>query len=751
MRQTDLLMPSGGRGLGAQPSGTMTTDKFLETRLTRRAVLQLAAWCRLAALAGGGAAIAAEKSPFAGATAVWRMADLNDSAGKNSQLTARGDVRFGIQLENDEREASLRRGEDGYAAQFNGGWCDAGQGADGELNLRGKAITMAIRLRDPSGKWGCPLFGKHGGQTNEVYNIFAADLGDGMGMALAAEIGSDEVAGMHRVRTSIAGIGPTDWHDVVVRFDGKALQLFVDGSLRDDEVAVGTLREGNRQPCLIGAGTEPNGDQTKFGFRGLVDYVALWNRAVSDDEIAKLSGVSKLGDRRPKYYHEKYRPQFHFSAQKHWINDPNGLVFYGGTYHLFFQHMPPGRPGAYKDWGHAVSTDLLHWKQVRTPITPHKSWGGCWSGSAVVDWQNTAGFQTGKEKPIIAILTNGGEPEAGPPCTQCIAYSTDGGTTFTYYEKNPVLGHIVANNRDPKVIWHAPSKKWIMALFLDKNDYALFASPDLKNWEHLCDLNLPGVSECPDIYELPVDGNADNTKWVFWGANGRHMIGTFDGRTFRKESDLLPAEYGNSFYAAQTWSDIPVRDGRTIQIAWMRGGQYPGMPFTQQMNFPTEVTLRTTPEGIRMYRIPVREIQKLHLTGHRWGNEVLRPGSNPFAGLSGDLFDIRAEVEPHDAATFGLKIRGELVQCNVAGKTISCLGRSAPLAPENGRIKLQVLVDRTSLEVFGNDGRVVLTSCFLPPEENKDLEIYTEGGDVNIVSAEVYPLRSIWPQAEGKI
>ena len=725
-------------------------DKLSETRLTRRAVLQLVAWCRLAALAGGGAAIAAEKSPFTGAAAVWRMADSNDSAGKNSQLACRGDVKFGIQLENDEREASLRRGDDGYVAQFNGGWCDAGQGPDGALNLRGKTLTMAIRMRDPSGKWGCPLFGKHGGQTKEVYNLFSADLGDGMGMVLAAEIGSDEVAGMHRVRASVAGIGPTDWHDVVVRFDGKTLQLFVDGSLRDDEVAVGALREGNREPCLIGAGTEPNGDHKIFGFRGLVDYVALWNRPISDDEIAKLSGVSKLGDRRPEYYHEKYRPQFHFSAQKHWINDPNGLVFFKGIYHLFFQHMPPGRPDAYKDWGHAVSTDLVHWEQVRTPITPHKTWGGCWTGSAVVDWQNTAGFKTGMETPIIAILTNGGVPEVGPPCTQCIAYSTDGGTTFTYYDKNPVLGHIVAENRDPKVIWHAPTKKWIMSLFLDKNDYALFSSPNLKNWEHLCDLNLPGVSECPGLLELPVDGDAANTRWVFWGADGTHVIGTFDGRTFRKGSDLLPADYGKSFYAAQTWSDIPVPDGRAVQIAWMRGGKYPGMPFTQQMNFPTEVTLRTTPEGIRMYRTPVREIQTLHLAGHKWSHEVLKPGSNLFAGLSGDLFDIRAEVEPHDASAFGLKIRGELVQWNVAGETLSCLGSFAPLAPENGRIKLQVLVDRTSLEVFGNDGRVVLTSCFLPPEENMGLEIYATGGSGSIVSAEVYPLRSIWPRAGEK-
>jgi sucrose-6-phosphate hydrolase SacC (GH32 family) len=651
---------------------------------------------------------------------------------------------MGIRLAGKERKASLVRGGDGYAAQFNGGWLDAGQGADGELQMSGNAMTVAIRLRDPSGKWGCQLLGKRGGLTNEAYNLFSADLDEGLGLALAAEIGSDEVAGVFRVRTSISQIGATDWHDVIVRFDGHALQLFVDGSLHDDEVAVGTLRQGNREPCLIGDAAPSSGNEARAAFRGLVDHVALWNRAIPDHQIAELSGVRKLGDRRPRYYYEKYRPQFHFSAQKHWINDPNGLVYYKGTYHLFFQHLPPGRPAAYKDWGHAVSEDLVHWRQVPSPITPHKIWGGCWTGSAVVDGQNTSGFKKGEEAPVVAILTNGGTPGQGPPCTQCIAYSNDSGATFTYYENNPVLGHLVAENRDPKVIWHAPTNRWIMALYLDKNDYALFGSPDLKHWDRICDLDLPGVAECPGLVELPLDGNTGNTRWVFWGGNGNYVIGSFDGRTFRKQSDVLVSDYGKNFYAAQTWSDIPAQDGRTLHIAWMNGGKYPGMPFTQQMNFPTEVTLRTTKDGIRMHRVPAREISKLHAGWGQWKNEVLEPDSNLFENISGDLFDIRVEVDPVKVAAFGLKIRGESVRYSVAEKTIACLGSTAPLVPENARIKLQVLVDRTSLEVFGNDGRAVLTSCFLPPEEKTNLEIFVEDGAANLISAEVYQLQSIW-------
>jgi sucrose-6-phosphate hydrolase SacC (GH32 family) len=685
-------------------------------------------------------------SPFDDAVTVWHMANWSDAANKDSPLSVTGNVKCGLQLDGAERDASLKRGGDGYVAQFEGGWLDAGQGADGKLNLTGNALTMALRLRSPSGKWGDPLMAKHGGHTKEVYNVFSANMGTGN--VFGAEVGSDEVAGMHQVTTPIAPLGATDWHDVIVRWNGKALQLFVDGGLRDEDVAVGVLRQGNVEPLLIGA--ESAAGQVNSGFRGLIDHAALWNRALSDAEIASLSGVAAPMDKRPQYYSEKYRPQFHFTAQKHWINDPNGLFCYKGVYHMCFQHRPPGHRDDFKDWGHAVSTDLVHWRQLATSaLTPHKVWGGCWSGSAVVDWHNTTGFQAGDDKPIVAILTNGGSTAQSPGATQCIAFSTDGGNTFTYYDKNPVLAQLVAANRDPKVIWYAPTEKWIMALYLTGNDYGLFASPDLKTWEHLCDVTLAGVSECPDLFELPVDGDSSHKKWVFWGASGGFLLGTFDGRTFTPEGALHRADYGGNFYAAQTWSDIPVADGRRLQIAWMAGGNYPGMPFTQQRNFPTEVTLRTTPEGIEMFRVPVREIEKLRMKEHRWVNVVLHPGNNFFSGLTGELFDICAEFELGDARSFGITVRGEPVEYDVATHTLSCLGKSAPLHPENGRIKLRILVDRTSLEVFGNDGRVVLTSCFLPSDENQQLEMHAISGNVKVVAAEVYPLQSIWRRPLG--
>jgi len=301
---------------------------------------------------------------------------------------------------------------------------------------------------------------------------------------------------------------------------------------------------------------------------------------------------------------DRHRPACHFVSPESTLNDPNGQVYYNGLYHLCFQHMPPGRTGAYKDWGHAVSTDLVHWKQLTSAITPHRVWGGCWSGSAVVDWDNTTGFQRGKEKPIVAILTNAGEPNTPPPSapnTQCIAFSLDGGRTFTYYDKNPVLPHLVAENRDPKVVWHAPTKKWIMALYLTGNDYGLYAWPNLKTWEHLGNVSLPG-----------------------------------------------------------------------------------------------------------------------------------------------DLFEIQAEIEPGAAAQFGFDVRGHKVEYDVKERKLAALGRTASLSPENGRIKLHVLVDRTSVEIFGNDGRLSMSSCFLPKAENKGLGVFSVGGTARIASLKVYRLKSAW-------
>ncbi len=465
-------------------------------------------------------------------------------------------------------------------------------------------------------------------------------------------------------------------------------------------------------------------------------------------------------------YRELHRPQFHFTPHRYWMNDPNGLVYYQGEYHLFFQYSPGFINHAPNSWGHAVSTDLVHWQQIENGLEPD-DYGWIWSGSAVVDSHNTTGFQQGDEEPIVAIYTTGGFGEPGNPCVQSIAYSTDRGRTFTKYAGNPVLGHIRAENRDPRVIWHGPTNRWVMALFLDGNDYALFGSQDLKTWDHLCDVQMEGTGECPDLFELPIDGDPRNTRWVFWGAAGLYRIGTFDGKTFTPETPTLRAEYGANGYAAQTWSNVPAEDGRCIQISWMAGGKYPSMPFNQQLSFPVELSLRTTGEGIRLFRVPVREIERLHARTHTWKDYTLKSGldrralfvrygppwrdhlpkahANLIPDTTWDLFDIRAEVDLGDAAAFGALIHGHALHYEVASKHFIYLGREIPAQPDaDGRLRFQVLVDRTSLELFVGNGRISASFCFLPAACDYPLEFYAREGNVHLVSLTIHELESAW-------
>lgn len=451
-------------------------------------------------------------------------------------------------------------------------------------------------------------------------------------------------------------------------------------------------------------------------------------------------------DSAPAAYRETYRPQFHFTARTNWLNDPNGLVYYAGEYHLFFQHNPEGINWGNMTWGHAVSPDLVHWRQLDHALRPD-ALGTIFSGSAVVDWHNTAGFQQGLEKTLVAFYTAAGgtSPQSqGRRFTQCLAYSNDRGRTWTRYEHNPILDHIVGENRDPKVIWYAPGRMWIMVLYKDGNDFAFFGSVDMKVWTHLQDLTVPGCSECPDFFPLPIVGNPGEPKWVFTAANGHYLIGAFDGRSFTPEVGPLPSDWGGNYYAVQTYSDIPEADGRRIQIAWMRDGRYPQMPFNQQMSFPCEMTLRRFPEGLRICRQPVREIESLRGREHAWATTDLSAAETPLSGVSGDLYDIILDIAPGEAVEVGLEVKGEPIRYTAADGKLTCLNRSAEVGERRSRLGLRVLVDRTSIEVFADDGRVVMTSCFLPDPHDRSLAIYAIGGAATLHRLQVYELQSAW-------
>jgi sucrose-6-phosphate hydrolase SacC (GH32 family) len=451
--------------------------------------------------------------------------------------------------------------------------------------------------------------------------------------------------------------------------------------------------------------------------------------------VLLYAGVVRAAD---APYDEVYRPQFHFSPVENWTNDPNGLVFYKGTYHLFFQHNPSDVKWGNMTWGHATSPDLVHWTEHEDAIKPDEL-GTIFSGSAVVDWNNTSGLRKGDEKVLCAFYTG-----AGKPFVQCMAYSNDAGKTWAKYEKNPIIKNIAGDNRDPKVFWHGPTKKWVMALYLKDNDFAFMGSKDLLNWAQLSTITVKDSSECPDLFELPVDGDAANTRWVFLGGDGNYLIGRFDGEKYTPESGKFEADYGKNFYATQSYSDIPAKDGRRIQLAWMNGGQYPNMPFNQQMTFPCALTLRTTPAGLRVYRYPVREIESLRKQAHSYKALTIKPGDNPLNSISGDTFDIETEVELKDAAAFGFVIRNEALRYDAAKHELTCLGATAPMEPVSGVIKLRVLVDRSSIEVYGNDGLVSMSSCFTPDPNVKTVSAFTEGGDVTCKNLDVYEMASAW-------
>src|SRR6266540_2262133 len=484
-----------------------------------------------------------------------------------------------------------------------------------------------------------------------------------------------------------------------------------------------------------------------------VDQITLSDSAKAEVQAPLVISTERL-------YDETYRPQFHFTSRSNWLNDPNGLVFYKSEYHLFFQHNPSGLNSGNLTWGHAVSTDLVHWEQIEHALRPDK-FGPMWSGSAVIDWENTSGFQTGAEKPLVCIYTAAGgtSPESkGQPFTQCVAYSNDRGRTFTKWSGNPALKNVNADNRDPKVFWHAPTKRWVMALYVPVKDtekktadgkpvtvqtIQFYASPNLKEWSFLSQLN--GFFECPDIFELPVDGDRRNTRWVVFGANGEYLIGRFDGTAFAKESGKHKNDYGKNFYAAQTFSDIPESDGRRILIGWMAGGKYPGMPFNQQMSFPCELTLRSTPEGIRIFKWPVKEVETLRVREAL--TVVGKEGGFGFRyeTPSADLLDVNAEFEVADKGEIAFTVRGNHFTWTAANNQLKGLERSMPLAPVNGRLKLRLLMDRTSIEVFGNEGAVVMSSCFVPKGSAHAATFPISGEFAKVAVFRPFELKSAWP------
>ena len=449
-------------------------------------------------------------------------------------------------------------------------------------------------------------------------------------------------------------------------------------------------------------------------------------------------------------YREALRPQFHFTArywdnyklnpgphEEGWINDVNGLVYLDGEYHLFAQRW-------WSCWLHAVSRDLIHWEELPPAFGKDDKFGGTQSGGAVVDWENTSGLATGDTPVIVAFWS-----ALGP--MQCISYSNDRGRTWSKYAANPVLEH---GHRDPKVVWYAPQSKWVMVLYgppddpsLPENCYLFFESKDLLHWEKLPG-EIPNMYECPDFFEIALDGDPEQRRWVVVEADGSYLVGTFDGERFHAETEKLTGDFGPSFYATMSWVNLPPEDGRRIQLGWMRGGSYPDMPFNQQISFPCELTLRTLPEGVRLCRYPVAEIGNLYTDRFALATTPVRAGENPLAHIAGELFDIEVEVDlaRSTCSAIVLDMCGSLVSYVVKDQALDSCGVRTHLPPRDGRVQIRVLVDRMSVETFGNRGEVAITSCSQARAGGAPLSLVALGGEAFVTALEVRRLGSAWQE-----
>lgn len=446
----------------------------------------------------------------------------------------------------------------------------------------------------------------------------------------------------------------------------------------------------------------------------------------------KINGQDSL-------YHEQKRPQYHFSTRRGWINDPNGLVFYEGEYHLFYQHNPFERDWENMSWGHAVSRDLIHWEELPVALHPDKV-GTMFSGSAVIDYDNTSGFgKPGKPAMVAAYTADNPDRQV-----QCIAYSLDKGRTWTKYnDGKPVIDSKEKWNskdtRDPRVFWYKPGKHWVMALN-ERDGHSIYISDNLKDWKF--ESHTTGFWECPDLFELPVDGDQNNKKWVMYGASNTYMIGSFDGKAFKPEGGKYYFSSG-SIYAAQTYNNIPEADGRRIQIGWGRIPQE-GMPFNNMMLLPTELTLRKTKDGIRLFSVPVKEAEQLFSPVQKWTNLSSSEANQKLKEFyKADKLRIKATIKLSHATDAGFNLFAQrMIGYDMNFNQLNGMFYS-PQDPTSMELTADIFIDRSSIEVF-IDGGAYSYSMERRPDPGNTEGFHFWGNNIEVKNLEVFSAKSIW-------
>lgn len=511
-----------------------------------------------------------------------------------------------------------------------------------------------------------------------------------------------------------------------------------------------------------------------------VDYYVPYGLSGYDADklVLDIQGVTenalcwqemKLSDSFDKQNRELYRPIYHFTPEYGWMNDPNGMVYKDGEYHLFYQYNPYGCMWGNMHWGHAVSKDLLSWEHLPIALAPD-GLGAIFSGSCVVDKNNTAGF--GKDA-IVAFYTS-----AGASQTQSMAYSLDNGRTFTKYSGNPIVTSSARDFRDPKVFWHEPTQKWIMILAVGQ-EMQIYSSVNLKEWAYESSFGEGqgahgGVWECPDLIQLPVK-DTDQKKWVlicnlnpggiFGGSATQYFVGEFDGHRFVNESPSKTKwmDWGKDHYATVTWSNAP--DNRTIAIAWMSNWEYANdVPTTQYRSansVPRDLYLYVQNGETYMASVPSEELLVLRDKPVRKGSfkvNKVREVKNLLKENQG-AYEIELKVKNINTKTIGIQLynsKGEEVAFvyhldtkqfsmdrTKSGQTSFnpnfAAVTSAPIESQ-GSYTLRLLVDKCSIEAFDGEGKFAMTNLVFPTEPYNQVKFYSEGGSFQVESFHVYSL-----------
>jgi len=531
-------------------------------------------------------------------------------------------------------------------------------------------------------------------------------------------------------------------NEVLVKQGDKYLNFPIRGwsqNMKKDEVMMRIIHNGKvlDEFSINLANTNPDW----WGFFPLNQYQGDTLRIAMDNSehkkgLRKVTATAKLMNHE-KLYHERYRQQVHFSNKRGWNNDPNGMIYYHGKWHLFFQYNPYGWNWGNMHWGHAVSTDLVHWKELPAALYSPDHDHMAFSGGATVDPQNTTGFRKDGIDPLIATYTRTGSGEH-------LALSYDDGRTFSEYKGNPVVKH---KGRDPQVFWYKPGNHWVMIAY-DESHYrkmengekvkkyqnAIYTSDNMKDWTYQSGTST--MFECPQLFKIAVQDEKDS-KWVMYDADGKYFVGQFNGKEFTKEQGLRELDHGGAFYASQTFRNVPEKDGRRIQIGWFQT-ETPYVPFNQSMTFPTVLKLRKINGDYILTPTPIKEIQKLHTESLHKNNIVLND-STFNSSIRGDQLHIIANIDRGDARSFGLNINGYNLNYNRLRTKLN-----DTFYPIDDTVKLEIIVDRMSVEVFVDDGMLYYALQHNSVDNENNLNIYSKGGSILIKNLKIFKLGSIW-------